>query len=278
MSDPLLILLRALALAFQSGLVGGVIFALAVAGKERRTRMLRLASLAAWAAALCAAAGLALALRQLVITLDLSLEEALGADFVSLHAAFMATAILAALVCALRRPRPWLALAAALAVVALSVLGGHAASRLDGWVVAVSADFLHQAAAGAWLGGIPFLLLAVRSPDGGERILLCGRFSRLAMASVAALTLSALILARLHVGGWVAMVGSDFGKLAMLKAAMLAGLLLLGLGNLRAGRHLDLPEPLARLRSFAAAEVAIGMAVLVVAAALSMLPPPVGPH
>lgn len=276
MADPLLVLLRALTLAGQCGLVGGAVFALAVAGQDARTRPLRLAGVAALAAVLSSAIGLILMLRQMIVALDLSMAEALGAEFVGRHAAFMAAAMLAVLACALRRPRPWLALTAALTVVALSVLGGHAASRLDGWLVAVSADFLHQAAAGAWLGGIPFLLLAVRSPDGGERIRLCRRFSRLAMASVAVLVLSALVLADLHVGGWAAMIGSDFGAMATVKAVMLAGLLLLGLGNLRSGPRLDQAPPLARLRAFAMAEIAVGGAVLVVAAALSMLPPSAG--
>lgn len=269
-------LLRALTLACQCGLVGGAVFALAVAAPYGRERPLRLAALAALAAALSSAVALALMLRQLVVTLDLDLAEALGAEFFWRHLAYTAAAAVAALVCTLRRTPPWLALCAALAVVALSVLGGHAASRLDGHLVAVAADFLHQAAAGAWLGGIPFLLLALRAADGAARIRLCRRFSALAMTSVAVLVLSAIMLACLHVGSWAGMLGSDFGAMATVKAVLLAGLLLLGLGNLRAGPRLDQAAPLARLRAFAAAEIAIGVAVLVVAAALSILPPPAG--
>lgn len=276
MPDPLLALMRALALVFQSGLVGGAVFALAVADKDGRRRALRLAALAALAAALSSAAFLALMLRELMAGLDLSLAEAWGADFVDRHLAVTATALVASLLCALRRMPSALAVAAALAVVAASALSGHAAERLDDRMLAVAADFLHQSAAGAWLGGIPFLLLALRSPDGAARIRQCRRFSALALVSVAVLVLSAALLARLYVGSWAGMIGSDFGATAAVKAVLLAGLLLLGLGNLRAGPRVDQPAALARLRAFAAAEIAIGIAVLVAAASLSALPPPAG--
>lgn len=276
MGDWWLVLLRALSLAFQCGLVGGAVFAMLVAGKGADRWSLRLAALAALAAALASAAGLALMLHRLVAALDLGWDEAWGAEFVAPHLAAIAAAAGAAALCALRRTPAWLAFLAALAVVAASVLGGHAASREDGRLLALAADFLHQTAAGAWLGGIPFLLLGLRTPDGAARIRLSRRFSALAMASVAVLVLSAVVLARLHVGSWAGMIGSDFGAMATVKAVLLGGMLLLGLGNLRAGPRLDQPAPLARLRAFAAAEIAIGLGVLVAAAALSTLPPPAG--
>lgn len=272
--DLLVCLLRALTLVFQCGMVGGTVFALAVADRNERRPVLRLTALAALAAMAASAATLAGLVRQLMAALDLSLSEALGAGFAHQHLAFMAAAALTAGLCTLRRTPPWLATIAAVFAVLMSMLGSHAASRLEGREIAMAFHLLHQLTAGAWLGGIPFLLLALRSPDGGARIRQCRRFSRLAMASVTGLVLSAMILAWLHVGSWAAMVGTEFGIMAIVKVVMLGCLLVLGFCNLRAGAHLDQPAPLARLRSLATVEIAIGIAVLVVAALLASLPPP----
>lgn len=274
--DTLASLLRALTLVFQCGMVGGAVFALAAADTDGRRPALRLAALSALAAVAVSAATLAVLVRQLMTVLDLPLGEAMGAGLARQHLAFMAAAGLTAGLCALHRTSPWLAATAATTAVFMSVLGSHAASRLEGREIATAIHLLHQLAAGIWLGGIPFLLLALRSLDGAARIRQCRRFSRLAMASVAGLALSAVLLARLHVGSWAAMVGSNFGAMATVKAVLMCGLLVLGLCNLRAGAHLDQTAPLARLRSLAAAEIAIGIAVLVVAASLASQPPPAG--
>lgn len=268
MIEPLLGGLHALVLASQSALVGGTVFAL-VNGRGHR-----LPGGAALAAFLAAGLALALQLHQLMETLDLGLAEAMGADFVRARLMFMAAAVLAAALCLWRRAPNGLAAAAALAVVAVAVSGGHAASRLEGRALAMTADFLHQAAAGIWLGGIPFLLLGLRSRDGEARIRLCRRFSAMAKASVAVLLSTAALLTIIHVGSWAGLVGTEFGALLFAKAALLVVMLSLGFGNWRAGPHVDRAAPLRRLRSFAAAEIAIGFAVLVVAAFLAAVPPP----
>lgn len=268
MIEPLLGLLHALVLVFQSLLVGGTVFAL-VNGRKHR-----LPALAALALFLTTGAALALQLHQLMDMLELDLADAVGADFVRARLMVMAAAALASALCLWRRAPNGLTAAAALVVVAVAVSGGHAASRLEGRALAMAADFLHQAAAGLWLGGIPFLLLGLRSRDGETRIRLCRRFSPLAMASVAVLVGSAAVLAVIHVGSWEGMVGTDFGTLLLLKAALLSGMLALGFGNWRAGPHVDREAPLRRLRSFAAAEIALGFAVLAVAGTLAALPPP----
>jgi putative copper resistance protein D len=162
-----------------------------------------------------------------------------------------------------------------MAVVLSSATSGHADSRLEGRLPLVAVAFVHQLAAAIWLGGIPFLLLALRAtPDGQRRIATCRRFSALATASVAALAVSAAVFAVVYVGSWPAVIGSDFGAMAAIKAGLFGVLLLLGLGNLRAGAHLDQAEPMRRLRAFAMAEIGIGLAVLTVAAALAVQAPP----
>ncbi|MGE5475664.1 MAG: CopD family protein [Bacteroidales bacterium] len=272
----LAVLLRALTLAFQCGMVGGAVFALAVADKHERPRILRMAALSAVAAAVASAGTLAVQVWQLMAALDLGLDEALGAGFVLHHLGFIGATLATAALCRIPRPLPWLAVITAALSLVLSVRGGHAASRVDGRMLAMTANWLHQLAAGVWLGGIPFLLLAMHTSDAPARIRKCRRFSMLAIFAVTGLVLSAAMLAVIHVGSWAALAGSDFGAMVMMKLMLLGGLLLLGFGNLRAGPHLDQPALLARLRAFATAEIAIGFAVLVVAASLASQAPPAG--
>ncbi|MCR6632113.1 MAG: CopD family protein [Magnetospirillum sp.] len=280
MGDFLAPLLRGLMLAFQSGMVGGAAFAVLVAplgGKLAKADTLKWAGLAALGTAAMALASLWALIANLMSNLDLSFGEAIGADFVR-HLGLVAAAALVTaffcLPCAARR-MPWLAAMAAMAAVAFSVAGGHGASRVEGRLPLMAADFVHQMAAGLWLGGIPFLLAALaRAPGGRGRIALCRRFSAMAMVAVAVLALSAVALAIVHVGSWQAMIGTDFGAMALVKMALLGILLLLGLGNFRAGPCLDQPAPLRRLRAFAVAELGIGLAVLMIAASLSAQPPP----
>src|SRR5260370_14711886 len=64
----------------------------------------------------------------------------------------------------------------------------HAMARLDYRAPLVAFTALHQAATATWLGGLPYLLIAIRrapSPDFARH--LSARFSRLALVSVALL-------------------------------------------------------------------------------------------
>lgn len=274
MAELLAPLLRGLMLAFQCGLVGGCVFAWALAIKDERARTLRWAGATAAAAALTALAELAVLLGALTTTLDLPLKQALGAEFVRHALLYIAMATLAALLCRRAGKYPDLALVSAVAVVAASAASGHAASRLEGRLALFAADFVHQLAAGIWLGGIPYLLGALRTHDGQTRIRICRRFSAIAAACVTVLLGSAVALAGIQVGSWPAMIGTDFGAMALVKAALLGLLLLLGLGNLLSGPRLDQMAPLRRLRAFAVAEMGLGLAVLMLAASLAQQPPP----
>lgn len=239
--------------------------------------MLRWAGVAGLATAIGAASGLALTVAHLTSALGLPVSELLEAEFAHHAARTIATALLAAGLCRLRvtARRPWLAVAAAMGVVAATAAAGHANSRLDGRLPLIALAFAHQMAAGIWLGGIPFLLTSLhRAPDGPARIAICRRFSAMATVAVAVLAASAAMLTRNYVGSWTALIGSDFGALVVIKAMLFGVMLLLGLGNLRAGPHLDQPARYRRLRAFATAEIGIGLAVLIIAAMLAVQPPP----
>ncbi len=89
----------------------------------------------------------------------------------------------------------------AAAIMASSVLTSHAMARLEHRLPLVFVTALHQLAAAAWLGGLPFLLMAIRlasSPDFVRQ--LSARFSRLALMSVAIVASAGLILSFSYVG------------------------------------------------------------------------------
>lgn len=281
MTEFLTAVLNGLTLAGQSILVGGCVFAALVSAhlldKAAVAGTLRWASAAGLAAALSAASGLALTVAQLTSALGLPASELLDAEFAHHAARTIATALLAAGLCRLRvtARAPWLAVAAAMGVVAATATAGHANSRLDGRLPLIALAFAHQMAAGIWLGGIPFLLISLRrAPNGPARLAICRRFSAMATAAVAVLAASAAMLTLSYIGSWTALIGSDFGAMALIKAVLFGAMLLLGLGNLRAGSHLDQPAPYRRLRAFAVAEIGIGLAVLTVAATLAVQQPP----
>ncbi|MGH7871794.1 MAG: CopD family protein [Candidatus Binatia bacterium] len=117
---------------------------------------------------------------------------------------------------------------------------GHA-SAADGsaFFLQVSFDALHLLAAGFWLGGLPSLGLLLRQcqRNGAAELhasaqIATRRFSALALASVALLILSGSYNAWNLVGGFAPLFGTAYGKLLLLKLALLLPLLALGALNL----------------------------------------------
>ena len=116
-------------------------------------------------------------------------------------------------------------------------------------------------------------LAARRGPRGHPS----ARFSRLAVASVAALTAAGAGLGWIYVGSAAAVGGTTYGAMLVSKVLLTAGLLLLGFLNFRivravrqGGRAGLLP-----LGRFAEAEMGIGLTVLLAAASLTSTPPAV---
>ena len=136
--------------------------------------------------------------------------------------------------------------------------------------------FVHHLAGGAWIGGLPYLLTAVRhSGSESARGQLTSRFSRLAMISVALLTFAGAGMSFLYIGSPRALGGTTYGAMLLAKVLMTGILLLFGTLNLRivrAVRNGHGPD-LLPLRRFAEAEVGIGFTVLLTAASLTSTPP-----
>jgi copper resistance protein D len=139
----------------------------------------------------------------------------------------LALAIVLAICLAFERSASWrwLALAAAVSLVASIAWTGHAGSTpyTLGYLHLVS-DALHLTAASAWIGGlVPLALLlgAIRCRPGWTSLELDAirRFSTLGTASVGTLIVSGVFNAWILVGSFRGLVVTDYGQLLMLKLA-----------------------------------------------------------
>jgi putative copper resistance protein D len=143
---------------------------------------------------------------------------------------------------------------------------GHASSSAS-HEVAVTTVALHVAAASLWVGGLGAILVLL----GRRRELLARalpRFSTLAGACLAVVTISGVLTAQVRLGSWAALFGTGYGALVIAKVGALVLLGLLGLVTRRrmaAGRM-----PVLR---WAGVEVTVMAVTLGLAAALSQAAP-----
>jgi copper transport protein len=197
-----------------------------------------------------------------------------------------AAAYLAALLLARRREGAagWRAAAAALAVVAAGTAwAGHAAAVERGRAVALLADGLHLLGAGAWMGTLALLLgvgipAALRAPAGGRGAgiaALVRAFSPVALAGAGTAAATGVASALFHLGAPAELWGTGYGRALLLKLALLA---LAGLAGFRNWRvltpALQGDAGVRALRRTVAAEVAVGVLVVLVTAVLVALPTP----
>jgi copper transport protein len=174
-----------------------------------------------------------------------------------------------------RAARPLLAVAglAAAAAMLVDVLASHAAAGALP-ILSVAIQWVHVAAVGAWLGGLAGLLLATRRPPGPQTAALVKRFSYVGTIGIATVAITGLLRAIAEVGSIDQLVGSDFGRLVILKTALLGGLAILGAFN----HFINVPAAGRRLRGLRFAgsgELLVGATVVLLAASLVNLAPPV---
>ncbi|CAA7621374.1 Copper resistance D domain-containing protein [Candidatus Terasakiella magnetica] len=284
----LAVILRGLQLAAQSLVLGGILFlhgfliplTPVLAGRAREMEATGLRWIAwgglglAGVALLSAAATLA----QLVAGLGIAASEALGADFIQ-WSVVMAVAALGVAGVARQGPggvQAMVLAALGLMVLAASVLSSHAFARLDDRPYFMIAGALHQAGAGLWIGGIPFMLLALsRLPDSRDRLMVGMRFSHLFTGAVGVLLLGAAMLAWGYIRTPGALIGTAYGIMTGAKIALLGVLLSLAAMNRTSVRAEARDKGQFRLRRFAEVEIGIGVTVLMIAASMASQPPAV---
>ena len=196
------------------------------------------------------------------------------------------TATVGAAGIALARTGPWLAAIAVplLWLACLPGLSGHASVQ-EPVAVLMPANVLHVAAAGAWIGGLAVLLIALpgatrRLAADRSRALAAAlrRFSTLALVAVAALLAGGIVQSLLELSAVRDLVETAYGRAILVKSALVA--VLIGCGALNRRRTIPAVSAAAAagaapgpsgiaLRRILRAELALGVAALAVTGALA---------
>jgi copper transport protein len=175
----------------------------------------------------------------------------------------------------------WLEVSLAGLLLLTFCLNSHAAALGQSATMAITADWLHLVAMVAWLGGLWPLSSAIRMSrtQPGEAVPLAAlipRFSTLALACVAILSITGVYSSVLHIRRVDLLAATTYGRALLLKLLFFGGLLLLGAVNLRvlsprlrtAGNRLA--RPFGRT---VRAELALGAAVLLVVGVMTSVAP-----
>jgi copper resistance protein D len=276
------ILVHGLAIVSQSMALGGVFFLIFAArpfaaslGSDIVRRTARIAAFSALALVGVEALNIAMQTAVLTSTVDLSVGDALGADYALAGMLKAAAAVLLA-VLLFRNAGAAPLLAVSLAELAAATLTTHARARLDNNALLLGVELLHQLGAAIWIGGIPcFVMALARLTDGLALRDIGGRFSRISMAGVACILASGLVMSLCYIGSWQAFYGTAYGVMVGAKVSMFLMLLALGAGNFLVIERLrrDPATPVLRLRRFAEVEIGIGFTLFFTAASLTSVPP-----
>ena len=129
------------------------------------------------------------------------------------------------------------------------------------------AETLHILAGGAWIGALPALFIALRRPD---RLTVARRFGGLGTVAIAVLATTAVFLAYQNIGSVAGLLGTEYGRLVVLKSVLFGGLVgLAGLNRFRWTRQGNI----AALRATVMIETFFGLGILTAAIYLSSLVP-----
>jgi putative copper resistance protein D len=153
----------------------------------------------------------------------------------------------------------------------------HAWSEFGRPTLVAAAACVHVLAAGAWLGGLPPLLLMVALGDARVGALAARWFSPLGKWCVAGTVGSAAVQYVVLIGGLGALIGTFYGRLACAKMVLfgaLFGLAVLNRYGLAPALNTGGPPARSRLLASLAVQIGVGLATVAVACALSALPPP----
>jgi putative copper resistance protein D len=171
--------------------------------------------------------------------------------------------------------------------VGLAAWTGHAVGVDPGSALPALVDAAHLIGAGAWLGALPALALLLRATareSGADArpfaVLAARRFSAWALVVMSIIVLTGGWNAWNQVGGVPGLVGTPYGRLVLLKIALLLPALALAGWNRRyllprlGGDGATVGRPaMRRLAGFVAIEAVVGAALVIVAAVLAITPP-----
>ena len=173
---------------------------------------------------------------------------------------------------------PPVGLAAAAAMLVHSI-DGHAAESKPAWFN-VGTQWLHMMSVAVWIGGLGWLLLALRAREDPDGPRVVRRFSNTAAVALGFVAVTGLVRALDEVGGfgsWSRMFTTAYGITLVVKVALFGGLVALGWTN----RYRNIPAVVAardepargRLQRTVVAEVLIAGGIFGATGVLSELPP-----
>lgn len=197
----------------------------------------------------------------------IAIESRWGGDW-KIQLTATAAALLAAIAVRRRLPGAWIAFAVAvLAMCATLPIIGHAAGS-PGRVILHAA---HVTGAGVWLGSLAVLY---RSARGSGDLTALRMFSTTAFSGSATVFLSGLIASSLYVGTATHLIDSAYGRVLLLKIALVVGAASCGFRN---WRHLHGRANAAKWDKTLGTvrlELAFGIAIVAVTGILTELPHP----
>jgi copper transport protein len=155
----------------------------------------------------------------------------------------------------------------------VDVAASHAGAQAP---VAVNlvAQWAHVVATGVWIGGLLALILAVRGAPSEVKGQAVRRFSAAAGVAIVVVAVTGTFRAVIEIGSVDKLFSTAFGVLVLVKVALFVVLAGLGAIN-RFGNVPRAPRVLRGLRRIASTEIVVGAAVVLVAAALVNVAPPV---
>jgi putative copper export protein/mono/diheme cytochrome c family protein len=231
----MLALLRGLHLVALLAAFGTLVFAELVAPLRVRSRLVRHARFAASAALLAGAAWLAVQAAAFADTWDLGFAVPAALLFSRFgHVLGLRLLLIAAVVLFTFTPRMGRWIPPVLAGAALAMQGamGHAgATEGNAAPGLMAAEALHLLAAGAWFGSLLPLLLCLWSLPPHEGRLAAEGFSPIGMTAVVLIAATAFAQSVSLIGGFPALIGTDYGRAALLKLALFGLMLVLAVWN-----------------------------------------------
>jgi len=154
---------------------------------------------------------------------------------------------------------------------------------LDQQIAGLSASIAHRLALGVWLGGLPALILLIGAgpvPDDTRRLaaVILRRFSRLAIVAMSVILVSGTLLTWYLVGNVSSLIGTEYGRLLILKLALLGGVFVIAGGLQRQLLPmLEVKPSDPAFRSYAnrvKLETLVAVLIVVVASDMAGLAPP----
>jgi len=159
------------------------------------------------------------------------------------------------------------ALLLGLAVALVDGEAAHAIGTRPPWL-GLAVNTLHEAAMGAWVGGLMGVLAVWRTSGvAGYRAPIAARAARIATLSLVLLIVSGTVMALQHLTGLRDLFATAYGRTLLTKLCVIVAVLLLAFAAARA--------PADRRSLWWTAEAALLLSVLTLAGLLVSLPPPV---